>query len=199
MRPIGSGRDPFISDGSPWGRGWKVRVRSTTRMPFRVCCAVLAVMSTAGGCTMCPDPLDYSGPVPNGSSPQNDFRARSGGILPLNAAPRPWPQIVRAGEADAEAASDGGEDATVETVSVLQPADAAAPADEPRAATDTVPAAASPEPALETVPADGAEPAPADAAAAPAQPIDGGVTAEARAEPMTASQVVETPGWRPRR
>ena len=47
------------------------------------------------GCTMCPDPYDYSGPVPNGSVPQNDFRARSNGILPLGAAPRPWPPIVR--------------------------------------------------------------------------------------------------------
>jgi len=44
---------------------------------------------------MCPDPFDYSGPVPNGSSPQNDFRARSNGILPLGAAPRPWPLIVK--------------------------------------------------------------------------------------------------------
>lgn len=50
------------------------------------------------GCTMCPDPFDYSGPVPNGSSPQNDFRARSGGILRLGAAARPWPQIVNNGE-----------------------------------------------------------------------------------------------------
>jgi hypothetical protein len=46
---------------------------------------------------MCPDPFDYSGPVPNGSSPQNDFRARSNGILPLGAAPRPWPLIVKNG------------------------------------------------------------------------------------------------------
>jgi len=44
---------------------------------------------------MCPDPFDYSGPVPNGSSPQNDFRARSNGILPLGASPRPWPLIVK--------------------------------------------------------------------------------------------------------
>jgi len=49
----------------------------------------------SAGCTMCPDPFDYSGPVPNGSSPQNDFRARSNGILPLGAAPRPWPLIVK--------------------------------------------------------------------------------------------------------
>ena len=49
----------------------------------------------SAGCTMCPDPFDYSGPVPNGSSPQNDFRARSNGILPLGATPRPWPPIVK--------------------------------------------------------------------------------------------------------
>ena len=49
----------------------------------------------ATGCTMCPDPFDYSGPVPNGSPPQNDFMARSNGILPLDAAPRPWPLIVK--------------------------------------------------------------------------------------------------------
>lgn len=47
------------------------------------------------GCTMCPDPYDYSGPVPNGSAPQNDFRARSNGIVPIGAAPRPWPPIVK--------------------------------------------------------------------------------------------------------
>jgi len=62
------------------------------------CCAVLAC-----GCTMCPDPYDYSGPVPNGSSPQNDFRARSNGIVPIGAAPRPWPQVVRR-ESTAESA-----------------------------------------------------------------------------------------------
>jgi len=55
--------------------------------------AALGLVSA--GCTMCPDPFDYSGPVPNGSSPQNDFRARSNGILPLGAAPRPWPVIVK--------------------------------------------------------------------------------------------------------
>jgi hypothetical protein len=44
---------------------------------------------------MCPDPLDYSGPVPNGSTPQNNFWARSNGILPLGASPRPWPPIVQ--------------------------------------------------------------------------------------------------------
>lgn len=47
------------------------------------------------GCTMCPDPYDYSGPVPNGSAPQNDFRARSQGIEPIGVAPRPWPPLVK--------------------------------------------------------------------------------------------------------
>jgi hypothetical protein len=55
----------------------------------------MVCLAVSTGCTMCPDPFDYSGPVPNGSPPQNDFRARSNGILPLNAAPRPWPLIVK--------------------------------------------------------------------------------------------------------
>jgi hypothetical protein len=55
--------------------------------------AFLAMVVT--GCTMCPDPHDYSGPVPNGSPPQNDFRARSNGILPIGASPHPWPTIVK--------------------------------------------------------------------------------------------------------
>jgi len=44
---------------------------------------------------MCPDPYDYSGPVPNRSAPQNDFRARSNGIAPIGVSPRPWPPLVR--------------------------------------------------------------------------------------------------------
>ncbi|MEX0669339.1 MAG: hypothetical protein WD060_02645 [Pirellulales bacterium] len=56
--------------------------------------AAVAVVAVLSGCTMCPDPYDYSGPVPNGSTPQNDFRARSTGILPLSAAPCPWPPLV---------------------------------------------------------------------------------------------------------
>jgi len=57
---------------------------------------------------MCPDPFDYSGPVPNGSSPQNDFRARSNGILPLGAAPRPWPLIVKNGGDRADGPQENG-------------------------------------------------------------------------------------------
>lgn len=61
---------------------------------------VAACVAMATGCTMCPDPLDYAGPVPNGSSPQNDFRARSNGILPLGGIAQPWPQIVSTGAPD---------------------------------------------------------------------------------------------------
>lgn len=104
--------------------------------------AATAVVAVLSGCTMCPDPYDYTGPVPNGSSPQNDFRARSGGILPLNASPRPWPPLVdgaagdtatplaakrpsrRTGKptlADPPSGADAGEQAevTAETASIL--------------------------------------------------------------------------------
>lgn len=47
------------------------------------------------GCTMGPNPFDYSGPVPNGSSPQNDFRARSNGVIPIGGHARPWPPVVQ--------------------------------------------------------------------------------------------------------
>jgi len=55
----------------------------------------MAVGLLATGCTMCPDPFDYAGPVPNGSVAQNDFAARSNGILPVRATPLPWPPIVQ--------------------------------------------------------------------------------------------------------
>jgi hypothetical protein len=55
----------------------------------------VAALVLLAGCTMCPDPYDYSGPVPNGSVTQNDFRARSNGIAPIDAAPRPWPPLVQ--------------------------------------------------------------------------------------------------------
>lgn len=56
---------------------------------------LIACVAVAAGCTMCPDPYDYSGPVPNGSAPQNDFRARSNGIIPIGTLPRPWPPVVK--------------------------------------------------------------------------------------------------------
>ncbi len=57
---------------------------------------IVAAVCLLAGCTMCPDPYDYSGPVPNGSAPQNDFRARSNGIIPIGTVPRPWPPLVEA-------------------------------------------------------------------------------------------------------
>ncbi|MEI7862003.1 MAG: hypothetical protein WCJ21_05205 [Planctomycetota bacterium] len=53
-----------------------------------------AVCLGLAGCTMCPDPFDYSGPVPNGAVTQNDFAARSNGIRPVRATPLPWPPLV---------------------------------------------------------------------------------------------------------
>lgn len=104
---------------------------------------VLAALAGAVGCTMCPDPLDYSGPVPNGSSPQNNFRARSNGILPLGTAPRPWPPLVQAPtpasplpenvivqELEAEDDADDGQPTPAEEASVAVAGDA----DETRAA-----------------------------------------------------------------
>jgi hypothetical protein len=79
-------------------------VAGRTLLALACCAAVLA------GCTMCPDPYDYSGPVPNGSAPHNDFRARSNGIAPIDAAPRPWPPIVKRDanpESPIVAAADG--------------------------------------------------------------------------------------------
>lgn len=57
--------------------------------------AVMVGLTATVGCTMCPDPYDYSGPVPNGSAPQNDFRVRSNGIIPTGAATKPWPPVVK--------------------------------------------------------------------------------------------------------
>jgi len=71
--------------------------------PARACLPLaLLVPVLATGCTMCPNPFDYAGPVPNGSVTQNDFRARSGGIIPIAAVPRPWPALVK--QADEPAA-----------------------------------------------------------------------------------------------
>ena len=90
--PLGRPAPPGGRRIPPFGRGRMVEARVTRGpLPRAWTLATVAAMGLASvGCTMCPDPFDYSGPVPNGSSPQNDFRARSNGILPLGAAPRPW-------------------------------------------------------------------------------------------------------------
>lgn len=100
----------------------------------RILPGVVLLLVGMGGCTMCPDPFDYSGPVPNGSAPQNDFFARSNGILPLRATPDPWPPVV------------GGPDAEP-TQSVLKPAEtstAETSTAEPSTIAETSPTEASP-------------------------------------------------------
>jgi hypothetical protein len=85
--------------------------------------AVMAVGLLATGCTMCPDPFDYAGPVPNGSVAQNDFAARSNGILPVRATPLPWPPIVQASPQQPTPADDltEAEPALIATAPDLSP------------------------------------------------------------------------------
>jgi hypothetical protein len=120
------GEQPLLAaglDGRP-GSVHVIEVRCSMPHPCRPSSWALAVHASlllaatvaAGGCTMCPDPLDYSGPVPNGSTPQNNFWARSNGILPLGASPRPWPPIVQSPTPasplpEAVAADDGADEA----------------------------------------------------------------------------------------
>ena len=144
---------------------------------------VAAVGLASIGCTMCPDPFDYSGPVPNGSSPQNDFRARSNGILPLGAAPRPWPLIVKNGGARAEGPQENEPTPTLadETgAETLQQAVAVVGESEEEVGTDGQ---------LEVVPEA------ADSTADPLEPVP------AAMEPTDTPpvQTGETPGWRARR
>jgi hypothetical protein len=188
--------------------------------------AVMAVAMLLSGCTMCPDPYDYSGPVPNGSSPQNDFRARSRGILPVGAAPVPWPPIVKddgmAGSGAARVAahlrSSGGRHETptladplvtsaaddeghakVEPTSVLVPT-----ADE-GACADALATEATPVPAVLAEEAD--EPAAPFEVTSASEDLkaseernEGPVVASPTPPPVVVEipTFVETPGWRPR-
>ena len=80
----------------PWPESHGGRTVAVLRiLRFRPLLPLALVPIVLAGCTMCPNPFDYSGPVPNGSAPQNDFRARSNGITPIGAAPRPWPPLVK--------------------------------------------------------------------------------------------------------
>ena len=87
--------------------------------------AAAAFSLLATGCTMCPDPFDYTGPVPNGAVSQNDFAARSNSILPVRATPLPWPPIVESAPRRPTPAehAEGDEGAMVATVSPLDPVD----------------------------------------------------------------------------
>jgi hypothetical protein len=162
---------------------------------------------------MCPDPFDYSGPVPNGSSPQNDFRARSNGILPLGAAPKPWPLLVKNGGAPAKGlaeneptptlADEADADALQQTVAVVGESEDEAGVDgQPEVVPESV--GSTPD-ELEPVPVA------AEQMDTP-QAVEKETTAEEAAPeeepqavmqpagaPVAAIQTSETPGWRARR
>lgn len=87
-----------------------------------VIAAVMLVVGTAG-CTMCPDPFDYSGPVAGGGPAQNDFGARTNGILPVRAAPTPWPPVVSDTPADDAPAGKAAVAEAPATESVLKTAE----------------------------------------------------------------------------
>ena len=177
----------------------------------------LAAVTTAGlssvGCTMCPDPFDYSGPVPNGSSPQNDFRARSNGILPLGAASKPWPLIVKNGDDRADGLQENEPKPTLaddfvvgqnnagelqQTAAVVgESADEAGMDGQPEAVPEAVGSA---EGALEPVPVvEPTEVSPAAAEEETAAEEEPQAVTQPPEAPLTPPvQVGETPGWRTR-
>jgi len=162
------------------------------------------------GCTMCPDPFDYSGPVPNGSSPQNDFRARSNGILPLGAAPKPWPPIVKGSstpqaiEPTPTLADEAEAETLQQTGAVIEESEEAAGVDGQQ---EAVPEAVGSTPdALEPVPVaaeqkDTPQPIEEETKTEEGAPFEEpqGVP-QTPVAPVTPSvQAGETPGWRARR
>ena len=169
-----------------------------------VACAALV----AAGCTMCPDPYDYSGPVPNGSAPQNDFQARSNGILPIGAAPKPFPPVVKAAPQPAPAAPVVEKPLVAEAEDdVLRLSAEAEVVPEASVAEAAVPVAdAPPEPAHLAERQVFAEAADRDVESPvlepPAAPVVAETVPEARPQPVTVATeppLRETPGWRPRR
>ena len=95
------------------------------RSRHRGALAAVAFCLLGTGCTMCPDPFDYTGPVANGAVSQNDFAARSNSILPVRATPLPWPPIVDSAPRRPTPTGDaeGDEGAIIATVSPLDPVD----------------------------------------------------------------------------
>jgi hypothetical protein len=162
-----------------------------------------ALALTSVGCTMCPDPFDYSGPVPNGSATQNDFRARSNGILPLGASPMPWPLIVKEGgqptvaESTPTPADDATDEELLQTVAVVS--ESADEVEPERVLASADREADAPQPTLAPVPAvDAAMNVAVDVAvdvAGPVQPSQP-IVVPAATPPLPAG---ETPGWRARR
>jgi hypothetical protein len=193
-------------------------MRSRGTRSFAVALAAAALLAGVTGCTMCPDPHDYSGPVPNGSAPQNDFRVRSNGILPTGATALPWPPVVKAGADRPQA--DAPSPATIADEEPLV-ADAETPDSGTGTETDVVRLSAEEDPSPDAVIHAGVEPdagmeevasttvelEPADDVAAdddvsPADDADG-VPASAGdtglPAPLSERMLRETPGWRSRR
>lgn len=170
------------------------RSMNSCMTPRAVACAwTLTLLFGATGCTICPDPFDYSGPVPNGSAPQNDFRARSNGIAPLGGVPRPWPPIVQA-VPDRDDASQTAVTAAVEAAT--EPAEAVPDAER------TEPPAPAADEAVRAVAgeasADEAE-SPADELPIATEPaLEEILPPTAPPRPQILPPLRETPGWRPR-
>ncbi|MFM9059643.1 MAG: hypothetical protein ACKOSQ_11060 [Planctomycetaceae bacterium] len=172
--------------------------------------ALAALLLAAAGCTICPDPFDYSGPVPDGSAPQNDFQARANGILPIGSHPIPWPPVVQAAprfDATARPTVAAAEPEThvsaeIESARADEPAvaggteaelDVDSIAVQPVAAESAVtpPVAAAPRPVAVT-----AEP---DMNAVPARPVlEAILPPPARPRSEIVPPLRETPGWKPR-
>lgn len=153
----------------------------TGRLPI-VVVAIVCLLGGAG-CTMCPDPYDSSGPVPNGSAPQNDFHARSNGIIPLGSSPLPWPAVVDAAPVQgtdvptiAEAEPESESPVAVPDDVLEIPADESVLTDDTEIASEPQPADDEPVrmlSAAEDAPVDEpTEIAPPDAATARAEPPD---------------------------
>ena len=176
--------------------------------------AAAAILAAVAGCTMCPDPHDYAGPVPNGSAPQNDFRVRSNGILPIGATPPPWPTVVKAGAArpqaePADAAGVADAEPLVADAETLV-ADAETPAPDSDIDSDVVRLSAEEEPGQGFVVDAGVDrhSVETEDLAPDAAGGDASVAVETEAGPaagddrpvsVPASALRETPGWRSRR
>lgn len=151
--------------------------RSSSRVSRQALLVGLCLAAVAG-CRICPDPFDYSGPVPNGSVTQNDFRARSNGTRQLGAAPHPWPPVVQDEQPSMPVAADEG------TSSVLVTAGTVA-ADGENSVVPALITAVDPS-------AEDADPEPAPTAVQPAAPSPAG--AESADEPEESSPVAVPSG-----
>jgi hypothetical protein len=160
------------------------RSATPNRMTIWAPAWAVVVLCIGAGCTICPDPFDYSGPVPNGSAPQNDFRARSNGTRPVGGVPRPWPPVVQA--------APGDDDATTRTAIAAAETPADADAED---TSDTVA-----EPAVQPAGAEVGD-AEADTGSQPvhAEPtLDEIIPPSPPPRPEIAPPLRETPGWRTR-